>query len=126
MMHRLACALLVLACAPAVADDAQSEGRKFFESEVLPRLTENGCPLCHAVYYVRPRVMEYEELMPYLAMGAAPEKTALIRKLANLRAFLPERPTHPGGQRCSTLDAEPCKTIMRWWRVEFGSSPVAP
>lgn len=103
------------------AEDARREGRQFFQESVLPRIAENGCPLCHAVNYVRPNVTKYEELLPYLAMGDAPEKTAVIRKIANLRAFAPDRPTHPGGQRCKSLDAEPCRTIIRWWQIEFGS-----
>ena len=66
--------------------------------------------------------MEYEELLPYLAMGESADGTAVIRKIANLRAFAPDRPTHPGGQRCKSLDSEPCKTIIRWWEIEFGRS----
>lgn len=96
------------------------KGKAFFYENVLPRLADNGCPTCHAVGYVQPNVTQYDELLPYLAMGDAPEKTAVIRKIANLRAFAPDRPTHPGGQRCKSLDAEPCKTIIRWWMLEFG------
>lgn len=117
---------LAAAMLSSAAADTRTDGRRFFQQEVQPRLAENGCPLCHAVYYVRPRVLEYDELMPYLAMGDAPEKTAVIRKIANLRAFLPDRPTHPGGQRCRTLDAEPCRSIMRWWQVEFGAHRSTP
>lgn len=113
---------LGLCVAPLGADaaDARQSGKNFFTQSVLPRLVENGCPRCHAVNYVRPDVTKYQELMPYLAMGDAPEKTAVIRKIANLRAFAPDRPTHPGGQRCASLEAEPCKTILRWWQIEFG------
>jgi hypothetical protein len=103
------------------ADELRHDGREFFRESVLPRLAENGCPRCHAINYVRPDVTKYEELMPYLAMSDAPEKTAVIRKIANLRAFAPDRPTHPGGQRCESLAAEPCKTIIQWWAVEFGT-----
>ena len=103
------------------ADDSRTEGREFFRAEVLPRLAENGCPACHVPHFVRPRVMEYEELLPYLAMGANPAETAIIRKIANLRAIAPDRPTHVGGKRCEALDAEPCRTIIEWWEIEFGS-----
>lgn len=119
-------AVLVVIASASIAggtpQDARKAGKEFYTREVLPRLAENGCPLCHAVYYVRPRVMEYEELLPYLAMGESADGTAVIRKIANLRAFAPDRPTHPGGQRCKSLDSEPCKTIMRWWEIEFGRS----
>jgi hypothetical protein len=67
-------------------------------------------------------VILYEELLPYLAMGDAPEKSAVIRKIANLRAIRPDLPTHAGGQRCATIDTEPCKSIVRWWQVEFGGN----
>lgn len=103
----------------SAANNDRAEGRKFFQERVLLRLAENGCQACHAVGYVQPNVMIYDELLPYLAMGDAPEKTAVIRKIANLRAFAPDRPTHSGGQRCESLDAEPCKTIIRWWMIEF-------
>jgi hypothetical protein len=102
------------------ADDRRIAGRKFFAEQVVPKLAANGCPMCHAVGYVRPNVIVYDDLLPYLAMGDAPEKSALIRKIANLRAFSPARPTHPGGQRCADLVSDPCKTILRWWAVEFG------
>lgn len=105
----------------SAADGGRDAGRKFFQEQVLLRLAQNGCPACHAVGYIQPNVMIYAELLPYLAMGDAPEKTAVIRKIANLRAFAPDRPTHPGGQRCKSIDDEPCRTIIRWWQVEFGA-----
>jgi hypothetical protein len=101
-------------------DRGRAEGRHFFEQQVVPKLAENGCPMCHAVGYVHPNVIVYEELLPYLAMGDAPEKTPVIRKIANLRAIRPDLPTHPGGQRCETIKTEPCSTIVEWWNVEFG------
>jgi hypothetical protein len=100
-------------------------GRRFFQEHVLPRIVENGCAGCHAVGYVQPNVTKYEELLPYLAMGDAPEKTAVIRKIANLRAIAPDRPTHPGGQRCASLESEPCRSIIRWWAIEFGTAQTA-
>ncbi len=103
-------------------DTAAREGKTFFASNVLPRLVENGCQMCHATGYVHPNVLVYEDLLPYLAMGDAPEKSPVIRKIANLRAIRPDLPTHPGGQRCATIDAEPCKAIVRWWQVEFGGN----
>ena len=104
------------------AQPPSTVGKAFFEQDVVPKLAENGCPMCHAVGYVHPNVVVYEELLPYLAMGDAPEKTPVIRKIANLRAIRPDLPTHPGGQRCETLKSEPCSTIIRWWNVEFGEA----
>ena len=100
---------------------SSTAGKLFFEANVVPRLAENGCPICHARGYVHPNVIVYEDLLPYLAMGDAAESTPVIRKMANLRAFRPDIPTHVGGPRCETLESEPCKTILQWWRVEFGS-----
>lgn len=108
--------------APNTADSA---GRRFFAAKVLPRLAENGCAMCHAVGYVQPNVLVYEELLPYLAMGDAPAKTPVIRKLANLRAIRPDLPTHPGGQRCETMASEPCRSIIEWWHVEFSGTTSA-
>ena len=56
----------------------------------------------------------------YLAMGTDPEATPVIRKIANLRAIRPDMPTHAGGQRCETIASEPCRSIIEWWKVEFG------
>jgi hypothetical protein len=98
-----------------------SAGKDFFLTNVAAKLAENGCPMCHAVGYVEPNVMIYEHLLPYLAMGDSPEKTPVIRKIANLRAFRPDIPTHVGGPRCETLESEPCKSIIQWWQVEFGT-----
>ncbi len=109
----------VLATSDAADSNSRRAGRAFFSQHVLPRLVDNGCPKCHAVGYVHPNVLIYDELLPYLAMGDSPEKSDVIKKIANLRAIAPDRPTHPGGQRCPTLDAEPCKSILEWWHVEF-------
>lgn len=95
-------------------------GEAFFDREVLPRLVENNCQMCHAVGYVQPNVMKYVDLLPYLAMGDEPETNPVIRKLANLRAIRPDLPTHPGGPRCETVQSEPCASILRWREVEFG------
>ncbi len=120
----LALALCMAAAISSAADEKQdrgrAEGRQFFEREVVPKLAQNGCPMCHAVGYVHPNVIVYDELLPYLAMGDAPEKTPVIRKIANLRAIRPDLPTHPGGQRCETIKAQPCSTIIEWWNIEFG------
>ena len=96
-------------------------GETFFTREVLPKLIENGCPMCHAVGYVQPNVTKYVDLLPYLAMGEEAEANPVIRKLANLRAIRPDLPTHPGGPRCETVQSEPCASILRWREVEFGT-----
>jgi hypothetical protein len=119
-------AILAVTVSGAAADSGNNRpGRAFFEQNVLPRLVENGCQMCHAVGYVHPNVMLYEDLLPYLAMGTAAETTPVIRKIANLRAIRPDIPTHPGGQRCETIGAEPCRSIVQWWDVEFGPSSIA-
>jgi hypothetical protein len=117
--------LLSLVTAVAVAADAKKTsrpGKAYFEENVVPKLVENGCPMCHSVGYVQPNVVLYRDLLPYLAMGDAPEKTPVIRKIANLRAIRPDLPTHPGGQRCETIRSEPCASIIQWWNVEFGNA----
>jgi hypothetical protein len=123
-MHRFAtlfAAAAMLAFAPHLpAKDASNEGREFFQERVVPRLAENGCPACHSVGYVRPNVLVYEELLRRLAIGDSPENNAVIYKIANLRSIAPDRPNHPGGQRCAGIDAEPCRSVREWWSVEFG------
>lgn len=109
--------LALLGTAPVSASDA---GRRFFYERVVPRMAENGCPACHGVGYVRPQVTVYEDALPFLAMGDTPESSVILYKIANLRSIAPDRPTHVGGQRCASLDAEPCRTISQWWQVEFG------
>jgi hypothetical protein len=99
------------------ADDV---GKNFFYERVLPRMAENGCPACHNIGYIRPRVTAYEDALPFLAMGRSPEESVLLYKIANLRSIAPDRPAHMGGQRCASLDAEPCRTIVEWWKIEFG------
>lgn len=100
---------------------APRAGERFFDERVLPAIAENGCPVCHAQNYVRPRVLEYRELLPYLGMGTSETGNVLIYKMANLRSISPDRPAHPGGKRCATIDSEPCLTFREWWRIEFGN-----
>jgi len=100
------------------------KGRAFFHSKVLPRLAEDGCLKCHARGYVRPDVTVYEELIRRLAIGDSAVNNAVIYKIANIRSISPAIPNHPGGQRCSSIDAEPCKSIRRWWEIEFGQKEV--
>lgn len=98
------------------------KGETFFDEKVVPALIENGCQTCHAQNYVRPRVFEYKELLPYLGMGSTDSENVLINKLANLRSFSADRYSHPGGKRCDSINREPCATLRQWWHVEFGSS----
>lgn len=116
---------MTVAAAAHGADSAYVPGSRpgeaFFTREVLPKLVENGCQMCHAVGYVQPNVMLYVDLLPYLAMGEEAEANPVIRKLANLRAIRPDLPTHPGGPRCETVQSEPCASILRWREVEFGT-----
>ena len=109
--------------APAV-DYSARPGKAFFDEQVLPKLFANGCALCHIPGrgYVRPEIT-YQELLPYLAMGQAADNNVLIYKMANQRSAASDPPTHTGGQRCASEDAEPCKTLKAWWVVEFGGRP---
>ena len=103
-------------------------GRDFFYTTVVPKLAENGCPSCHAVGFMHPNVVVYEELLRRLAIGDSALNNAVIYKIANIRSIAADRPEHPGGQRCATIDAEPCLSIRRWWALEFGgnSGTAAP
>ena len=118
--HYLAVLLLTL---PGVClGETQPTGEEFFQGEVMGQLAQNGCFMCHspAPGYVKP-AMEYRDLLSFLAMGQAANNNVLISKLANLRNPGPGRPAHIGGQRCTSIEAEPCKTLMRWWEIEFGA-----
>jgi hypothetical protein len=98
-----------------------SKGKRFFNQRVLPALAANGCFTCHtpAPGDVHPAI-QYEHLLPYLAMGQSASNNILMLKLANPRSFKAQQPEHVGGQRCSSEGAEPCKSIQAWWRIEFG------
>jgi hypothetical protein len=100
-------------------DRYESQGEIFYINDVLPKLSENGCLKCHAKGYMNPTV-SYESMLRRLAIGDSAENNVVIYKLANVRSFSPQIPNHPGGQRCATIDAEPCKTIRQWWQIEFG------
>lgn len=108
--------------AAASGDEPARDGREFFLENVVPELAKNGCPACHSVGYLRPNVLRYEELLRRLAIGDSAENNVVIYKLADVRNFAPDRPNHPGGKRCATPSAEPCRTIQAWWRIEFGEA----
>ncbi len=57
--------------------------------------------------------LDREELIRRLAIGDSAENNVVIYKIANIRSIAPERPNHPGGQRCANIDAEPCKSIQQ-------------
>lgn len=114
--------VLSIAVLASGTSGASEAGQKFFNEAVLPKMIENGCPKCHNLGYIRPRVTTYEDALPFLAMGDSPESSVLLYKIGNLRSIAPDRPTHMGGQRCASLDAEPCRTIRQWWQIEFGRS----
>lgn len=98
-----------------------SEGKTYFNEQVLPKLSANGCPVCHmpGAGYVRPEI-SYDGLFPFLAIGQAADNNIIMFKIANQRSFAPDQPNHPGGKRCENEDADPCKSIKTWWEVEFG------
>ena len=97
-------------------------GRAFFYSNVLPQLAENGCFACHARGYVRPNVTIYGDLLKRLAIGDSAENNVVIYKMANVRSFNSQTPNHPGGQRCGSIEDEPCKSLREWWDLEFGGA----
>ena len=123
-MNRLASTALLLGFVAALPAVAEQQGEAFFNAEVTPRLAENGCVMCHSPGpgYIRPAI-EYRDLLTYLAMGQSSDNNVLVFRLANLRSMMPGRPAHFGGQRCASLEAEPWRTLMRWWEVEFGEQP---
>jgi len=98
-----------------------SDGKRYFNSLILPALARNGCMNCHAPApgHVYPAML-YEHLLQFLAMGQSPTDNILMLKLANTRSFSADQPAHVGGQRCSSEDAEPCTLIQSWWQIEFG------
>ncbi len=96
-------------------------GESFFYTQVVPKLAENGCIACHGVGYLRPKVTDYKDLLKRLAIGDSQTNNALIYKIANTRSINPKIPNHPGGQRCKTVNSEPCKTIQTWWQIEFSN-----
>lgn len=108
----------------AQSDSEDENGRDYFYNEVLPRFLENGCQACHTTGYVRPVVVIYEEVFPFLAMGDAPESSMLLVTLADLRNTRTDRAAHVGGNRCASLQVEPCKTVVEWWRLEFGDGSM--
>ena len=101
------------------ADRLVGSGETFYLQHVLPKLSENGCVKCHARGYMRP-TMSYQSMFSRLEIGDSAENNAVIYKIANVRSFAPQIPNHPGGQRCATIDVEPCKSIRQWWQIEFG------
>ena len=116
-------ALTLAAMRAGSTGDPSNEGRRFFYDAVLPKLSANGCPACHGVGYMHPNVTIYEELLRRLAIGDSPTNNAVIYKIANVQSIRADRPEHPGGQRCASVDTEPCASIQRWWRIEFGGHP---
>ena len=96
-----------------------AEGEMFYQENVSPMFAQNGCLKCHARGYIRPNI-SYESMLRRLAIGDSAENNVLVYKIGNVRSFSSNIPNHPGGQRCATLDKEPCKTVRQWWAIEFG------
>jgi hypothetical protein len=101
------------------ANNSIAEGKAFYQENVSPKFAQNGCMKCHARGYIRPNI-SYESMLRRLAIGDSAENNVLIYKIGNVRSFSSNIPNHPGGQRCATLDTEPCKTVRQWWAIEFG------
>ena len=96
-----------------------AEGEMFYQENVSPMFAQNGCLKCHARGYIRPNI-SYESMLRRLAIGDSAENNVLVYKIGNVRSFSSSIPNHPGGQRCATLDTEPCKAVRQWWAIEFG------
>ena len=96
-----------------------AEGEMFYQENVSPMFAQNGCLKCHARGYIRPNI-SYESMLRRLAIGDSAENNVLVYKIGNVRSFSSNIPNHPGGQRCATLDTEPCKAVRQWWAIEFG------
>jgi hypothetical protein len=101
------------------ANNSIAEGEMFYQENVSPMFAQNGCLKCHARGYIRPNI-SYESMLRRLAIGDSAENNVLVYKIGNVRSFSSNIPNHPGGQRCATLDTEPCKTVRQWWAIEFG------
>ena len=101
------------------ANNSIAEGEMFYQENVSPMFTQNGCLKCHARGYIRPNI-SYESMLRRLAIGDSAENNVLVYKIGNVRSFSSNIPNHPGGQRCATLDTEPCKAVRQWWAIEFG------
>lgn len=101
------------------ANNSIAEGEMFYQENVSPMFAQNGCLKCHARGYIRPNI-SYESMLRRLAIGDSAENNVLVYKIGNVRSFSSSIPNHPGGQRCATIDAEPCKTVRQWWAIEFG------
>ena len=101
------------------ANNSIAEGEMFYQENVSPMFAQNGCLKCHARGYIRPNI-SYESMLKRLAIGDSAENNVLVYKIGNVRSFSSNIPNHPGGQRCATLDTEPCKTVRQWWAIEFG------
>lgn len=107
------------ASANRLRDSPATSARAFFDTEVVPRLAENGCPTCHASGYVEPS-FSYAGYLPLLGMGRSDSDNYLINKISKVAKD--GRSIHVGGRRCSRLDDEPCKSLRAWWRIEFQSA----
>jgi hypothetical protein len=111
--------LAMLALAAGWMSLAQAD-EAYFNANVAPKLAQDKCATCHVANFIRPRVFEYRELLPYVAMGTSPENNVLIAKMTNARHLLADVASHPGGQRCQSIDSEPCLSFQTWWKNEFG------
>ena len=101
------------------ANNSIAEGEMFYQENVSPMFAQNGCLKCHARGYIRPNI-SYESMLRRLAIGDSADNNVLVYKIGNVRSFSSSIPNHPGGQRCATLDTEPCKAVRQWWAIEFG------
>jgi hypothetical protein len=103
--------------------NAKIEGKKFWEVKVYPMI-EFQCKGCHAdPRFKREKdgpltVYNYDKVVAFLKDGTS-VNNALLRKLTGIN--------HEGGNRCTAgIDAEPCSTIVEWYKAEFGDDGAVP
>lgn len=106
-----------------VAANAKISGKQFWEVKIYPMI-EFSCKGCHAdPRFKREKdgpltVYNYDKVVAMLKDGTS-VNNALLRKLNGIN--------HEGGNRCpGGLDAAPCKTIVEWYKAEFGDDGAVP
>lgn len=106
-----------------IAANSKISGRQMWELKVHPMLEET-CKGCHA----DPRfpkekdgpltIYSYDKMLPKLKDGSS-VNNALLRKMNGI--------SHEGGNRCiSGLDADPCASVVEWYKAEFGDDGAKP
>jgi len=106
-----------------IAANAKIPGKQYWELKVYPMI-EFSCKGCHAdPRFKREKegpltVFNYDKVVAMLKDGSS-VNNALLRKLTGIN--------HEGGNRCpGGLEANPCQTIIEWYKAEFGDDGAIP